>query len=107
MVLGLQGPAQLCARLFMLGALTGLLSGGILFVHQRPLTHAAIRDVAARRQLQGWVWPLVCLCQPINAGAGLGLRFMFSANSVSHRCAIADLKGQALPVSPCALCEGQ
>ena len=59
----------LCSRLFMLGTATGIISGTIMLTFEQPLIETAIRDTPARKQLMGRVWLLVCLCQPINAGA--------------------------------------
>jgi Na+-driven multidrug efflux pump len=59
---------MLCTRLFTLGLATGVLSGGLLLGFQMPLARLATRDAESQAKLAGWVWPLVCLAQPVNAG---------------------------------------
>ena len=68
---GLGDLRRLCRRLFALGVATGALSGGLLLVFQVPLAKLATTDVESQQKLTGWVWPLVCAVQPINAGAHL------------------------------------
>lgn len=96
LVLTCRNLRRLCRRLFMLGGATGVVSGAVLFLFREELTHAAIRDHDARRQLHGWVWLLVCLCQPLNAGVPT-FRLVCARPSTMHSLAeMADNLGTRL-----------